>query len=91
MDWRHRAICRDEDSELFFPLGGDNSYVKESAAYLEAAEEAKSVCRRCPVVSDCLAWALESGQDHGVWGAMTAYERRSLRRQSGRKRTRSTA
>ena len=29
-------------------------------ALLQIAE-AKSVCRRCPVVSECLTWALESG------------------------------
>lgn len=87
-DWRHQAICRDEDAELFFPLGGDNSYVKDSAAYLAAAEKPKAVCRRCPVVSDCLAWALESGQDHGIHGGMTAYERRVLRRSTGRTKRR---
>lgn len=91
MDWRHRAICRDEDSELFFPLGGDNSYVEESAVHRELAEEAKTVCRRCPVVSDCLAWAFESGSGHGVFGGLTAYERRVLRRRNAKTRARSNA
>jgi WhiB family redox-sensing transcriptional regulator len=59
MDWRHRAICRDEDPELFFPIGN-------TGPALLQIEQAKAVCRRCPVVSQCLAWALESGQDAGV-------------------------
>jgi len=90
-DWRHRALCRDEDPEAWFPLGGDNTYVKESAAHLELAEEAKTICRRCPAISNCLAWALETGQDHGVWGGLTAYERRALKRRNARTRTRSNA
>ena len=73
MDFRHRAICRDEDPELFFPIGNTGP------ALLQIAD-AKSVCRRCPVISECLTWALESGQDHGVWGGMSEEERRALHR-----------
>lgn len=78
MDWLHRASCRDEDPEVFFPLGDNNSYVKDSAAYLKLAGEPKAICRACPVVSDCLEWALETGQDYGISGGLTAYERRAL-------------
>lgn len=73
MDWRHDAVCRDENPELFFPAGNTGP------ALLQIAE-AKAVCRRCPVASECLAWALESGQDAGVWGGMSEDERRALRR-----------
>ena len=54
-------------------------------ALLQIAE-AKSVCRRCPVVSECLTWALESGQDAGVWGGMSEDERRALKRRNARTR-----
>ena len=43
MDWRHRAACRDEDPELFFPIGN-------TGPALLQIEEAKAVCRRCPVM-----------------------------------------
>ena len=41
MDWRHRALCRDEDPELFFPIGTTGPAVVQ-------IEQAKAVCRRCP-------------------------------------------
>lgn len=75
MDWRHRAICVDEDPELFFPIGDDGPSLLQIT-------EAKTVCRRCPVVSDCLNWAIESGQDAGVWGGMSEDERRALKRRT---------
>jgi WhiB family redox-sensing transcriptional regulator len=81
MDWRHRAICRDEDPELFFPIGN-------TGPALLQIEQAKSVCRRCPVIPDCLAWALESGQDAGVWGGLSEDERRALKRRNARARAR---
>ena len=77
MDWRARAACRDEDPELFFPLG-------DSGPALMQIEDAKTVCRSCNVVSDCLTWALESSQDSGIWGGMSETERRALRRRSAR-------
>ena len=40
MDWRHRAVCREEDPELFFPIGN-------TGPALLQIEEAKAVCRRC--------------------------------------------
>jgi WhiB family redox-sensing transcriptional regulator len=51
-------------------------------------EQAKAVCRRCPVIQECLAWALESGQDAGVWGGLSEDERRALKRRNARARAR---
>ena len=79
MDWRHQAACRDEDPELFFPIGNTGPAILQ-------IEEAKSVCRTCPVIEDCLAWALESGQDAGVWGGLSEDERRALKRRNQRAR-----
>ncbi len=74
MRWRDHAACRDEDPELFFPAG------TRGPARAQIAR-AKTVCRRCPVSAQCLQWALDSGQDSGVWGGASATERRALRRQ----------
>ncbi|RAE30272.1 WhiB family transcriptional regulator, partial [Burkholderia multivorans] len=49
-------------------------------------EEAKTVCRRCEVAETCLQWALESGQDAGVWGGLSEDERRALKRRAARAR-----
>ncbi len=73
MDWRHHALCRDEDPELFFPIGTTGPAAAQ-------VEEAKLVCARCTVTQDCLDWALDSGQDSGVWGGTSEDERRALKR-----------
>jgi len=77
VDWRHRAACRDEDPELFFPVG-------TSGPALLQITEAKAVCRRCSVSGECLSWALGTGQNDGVWGGMSEDERRALKRRDGR-------
>lgn len=78
-DWRKRAACKDEDPELFFPVG-------TSGAALWQIAEAKTVCRRCPVASKCLSWALEVGEDNGVFGGMSEDERREMKRRHAQAR-----
>jgi WhiB family redox-sensing transcriptional regulator len=81
MDWRHKAVCRDEDPELFFPVGNSGPAIAQIA-------DAKLVCNRCPVTTECLTWALDSGQDAGVWGGMSEDERRALKRRNARTKAR---
>lgn len=66
------AACKYEDPELFFPIGN-------TGPALLRIEEAKKVCRRCNIREACLTWALENGQDYGVWGGLSEDERRALK------------
>jgi WhiB family redox-sensing transcriptional regulator len=66
--WRDHAACRDVDPDLFFPVG-------TSGPSLLQIDEAKQVCRTCPVCGPCLRWALDSSAA-GVWGGTTEDERR---------------
>lgn len=73
LQWRAQAACRDADPDLFFPIGSSGPAVTQT-------EEAKSICRACPVQAACLEWALKSGQDHGIWGGLDEHERAATRR-----------
>ena len=73
MDWRHESVCRDEDPELFFPVG-------TGASAMAQVGRAKLVCNRCPVATQCLNWALKTNQDSGVWGGASEDERRDMKR-----------
>lgn len=71
----HRAACREEDPELFFPIGGADSPI-----YQQQLAQALAVCHRCPVTRDCLAWALQHGHEHGVFGGLAEEDRDTLHR-----------
>lgn len=64
-EWMDRARCRGEriDPKWFFPGKGFN------------AKKAREVCEHCPVVVDCLAYALDMDEKHGVWGGTTNEDR----------------
>ena len=45
---------------------------------MKAQHAAKVVCKGCPVLAQCLAEALDSRTEFGVWGGLTERERRVL-------------
>jgi len=67
-DWMRAGLCAQTDPEVFYPAVGEN------------ATDAKTVCAACPVRAECLAYALEQGERHGVWGGYSERDRRALRR-----------
>ena len=42
--------------------------------------EAKQICRGCPVMFECLEYALAVGEHEGVWGGLNEVERRAVKR-----------
>lgn len=68
--------CYGVDTDDFFPGKGRDAD-KQTA-------DAKSTCRSCPFVQDCLAYALARPDLYGIWGATTHQERAALRRRGRR-------
>lgn len=64
-----QALCAEVDPELMFPAPGGT------------VRGGKELCRRCELRETCLAWALEHGEEFGIWGGTSEGERRGLRRQ----------
>lgn len=67
-DWRARAECRTTDTAVFFQPRG------------ASVEDAREICRRCPVRSECLDYAVATHQRYGMWGGLSERQRRNLRR-----------
>ena len=80
MSWRAEAACDGANPEIFFlgygPGRGLGRITKTAKA------RALELCHRCPVVGECLAYALSlpvTG-DFGIWGGTTATQRVTLRK-----------
>jgi WhiB family redox-sensing transcriptional regulator len=70
--WQPIASCSGSHSHLFFPPN-----VTERKEERERREiRAKSVCRICPVGSECLDYAMTIREPYGIWGGLTETERR---------------
>jgi WhiB family redox-sensing transcriptional regulator len=67
--WQDDALCAQTDPDAFFPEKGGST------------REAKRTCMACEVRTECLEYALEHDIRHGVWGAKSERERRSITRE----------
>src|SRR6185436_15895807 len=74
--WTDKAACRDADTELFF----DDSR--------RAIRHAKAYCQGCPVWQQCRTYAYRNGIDEGVWGGLSAKERRAHLKRRAKRRLR---
>jgi WhiB family transcriptional regulator, redox-sensing transcriptional regulator len=66
-NWRVSANCRNGDPERLFVTGAKQ-------------RDARSICRGCPVLTQCLSHALDERIEFGVWGGMTERDRRAMLR-----------
>jgi WhiB family redox-sensing transcriptional regulator len=66
-DWMDFAACKGEDPDIFFCDETDP----------DAVEQAKEICRSCPVVEPCLESSMSI--TFGVWAGLTSRERRFVR------------
>lgn len=66
--WRDDALCAQTDPTVFFPDKG------------ESPTAARRVCFACPVRRECLTHAVAAPEPWGVWGGLTARQRRRLTR-----------
>jgi WhiB family transcriptional regulator, redox-sensing transcriptional regulator len=67
-EWMRDGLCAQTDPEEFFPDKGSSP------------RAAKAVCATCPVIDECLSYALEHNERFGIWGGTSERERRALRR-----------
>lgn len=68
--WHALGACREADDTLFFHPEGERGRARR-----RRAEEAKAICRTCPVMATCQRDALERREPYGTWGAMSEEER----------------
>lgn len=74
LDAHHVPLEHPED--VFFPEKGQGNY----------GRLARQVCASCPVKQECLEYAIESGEQYGIWGGMNAKERYKERRKMEKRR-----
>lgn len=72
--WQNRGACRGPHATVFFPP----PQFERKHERAEREMRAKSICAGCTVVRECLDYALEIREPHGIWGGLNEGERRVM-------------
>jgi len=85
-NWRNHAACLGIGGDVFYPRDDDETKLQGQPETTRATgnfEAAKAICRTCMVCEECLMYAIENGEQHGIWGGMSLDERRRERKRLG--------
>lgn len=66
------ALCAQALPDYWFPSSNE-----------QTGEIAKRICQKCPVIEECLEFAIANNEQHGIWGGTSYVERKEIRRQRG--------
>lgn len=84
--WQANGACRGEDSNLFFYEDQERGPSKD-----KRIASAKAICETCTVKTECLEFALQINEQHGIWGGTTPEERYTIKRRRQRERAKEKA
>lgn len=73
-----KAVCR---TEGVMPDTWHHDDLRSAAAKAETAA-AIALCKTCPEIEPCLAYAINHRIDEGIFGGLTPDQRRALRRKT---------
>ncbi len=72
--WQIKAACRGPHAVVFFPP----SRPERKDERLARERAAKEICRCCPVLQDCLSYAVRIRETNGIWGGLNEAERKQI-------------
>lgn len=78
-DWMEQGLCAQLPMEWSDSLFFGVEHRAAPGALIAAANAAREICARCPVLALCLTNALISDERYGVWGGTSGRQRSKLR------------
>ena len=72
-DWQLSAAYRGLDTAAFYHPENERG-----PSRMRREMRAKAVCASCPVIQNCLRWALAAREPYGVWGGLSVEGREAL-------------
>ncbi|OZC55488.1 hypothetical protein CH267_12985 [Rhodococcus sp. 06-621-2] len=75
-NWQLRAACRASDINMFYETASTADAHERGNTGDTTEAIAKTMCARCLVQENCLLYAIESAEEHGIWGGMNLRERK---------------